>query len=542
MAENERVSVGSLSTDASVTAGTTIDVATSSAPSAPAGKARLYFDTGDNKLKIAENGGSFVNVVGGSSASEAQQRFALQAAKQSNAGTYEIGSWSIQTSAKTQSWESVCWSPELGMFCAVSSDGGSPLTTQVMTSMNGVDWTLQNSTLNSAWASVCWADTLGLFVAVDIGTPHSIHSADGVTWAESNNTSTNTWTSVCWSHELGLLVTVAKDDGGASPSTRVMTSTNAQAWTNRTPAEVNAWQSVCWSAEKAIFVAVSSDGTHRVMTSPNGVTWTAQTAATQDSWMTVCWSPELNLFVALSSDGTTMSSPDGVTWTSRSISGNTWHSVCWAAEVGYFVAVALNGSFVVSKDGILWSDQSVPEANQWSSVCWAPELCKFVVVARNGTHQVLTSRSYRPDPVVQSNGTFAAVGDAITKTFVIRGTTTDGSPLGLTPDGVPVSQLLVMPNFSTWNYNVRVVAQSVPSGKVAMFELNGGIWRAANAASTALMDTPDQTFSQKVSNTWTVDIIAETSQGALFVQVAGEAATTVQWVAKVEIVQTFATS
>lgn len=516
------------------------DLAASNAPATKAGVARLYYDQTDLSLKISESGAPFHDVS--PSGSAAQKRFAIQGAKQSGAGFYDLNSWLVQTAAKAQSWQSVCWSPELGLFCAVSSDGGSPLTTQVMTSKNGVDWTLQNSTLNSAWASVCWADTLGLFVAVDLGTPHSLHSADGVTWTPSNNTSTNTWTSVCWSHELGLLVAVAKDNGGASPGTRVMTSTNATVWTNRTPSAANAWQSVCWSPEKTLFVAVSSDGEDRVMTSPNGVDWTAQTAAVANQqWQTVCWSPELSLFLALSLDGNAMTSPNGIDWTQQTISGQQWRSVCWGGEVGYFVAVSQNGFLTYSKDGINWATTDV-EANNWGGICWAPEIQKFCAVSRDGTHQVMTSRNFLPDSTIQSHGTFAAAGDASSRSFVLRGITTDGSPLGLTPDGVPVSQLLVMPNFSTWYYKVRVVAQSVPTGQVSAYSLEGGIWRAANAASTALMDDAVLSFAQKVGNTWIVEIIAETSQGALFVQVTGEAATTIQWVAQVEIVQTFAAS
>jgi hypothetical protein len=41
---------------------------------------------------------------------------------------------------------SVCWSPELGIFCAVSDDGS---TNGVMTSPNGIDWTSQVSPANS---------------------------------------------------------------------------------------------------------------------------------------------------------------------------------------------------------------------------------------------------------------------------------------------------------------------------------------------------------------------------------------------------------
>lgn len=534
MAENARTRTGSLIAE------TTIDIPTSSAPSAIAGRARLYFDTSENKLKLAENGGSFVDVVGGDTDSPAQQRHAIDAAKESNAGLYSVSKWYPQTAAAAQTWNGICWSPDLGMFAAVSSDGG---TNQVMTSTNGRDWTLRASTLNSSWASICWArysSSYGLFVAVDLPTPHVITSPDGITWTQ-HDSPISTWTSVCFSPELFLLVAVASD---ATGGVEVMTSPDGATWTSRTESETNAWQSVCWSPELGLFLAVSSDGTHRVMTSPNGINWTSRTASTQDAWMSVCWSPELNLFVAVSSSGTSMYSENGINWTTgESITNHTWRSVCWSPELGYFVAVALDGSLSVSARGTNdWTSKTSAEANQWSSICWAPEIGLFAAVSKDGTHRVMTSRRFNENDYTQSNGTFIAEGDAITKTFVVRGTTTDASPYALTPDGVPVSQLLVMPNYSTWHYKIRIVAQSVPSGQVAVFELNGGIWRATNAASTALMAAADQTFSQNVSNTWTVDTIADTTYGALIVAVTGEAAVTIQWVAKVEIVQTLAAS
>jgi hypothetical protein len=38
--------------------------------------------------------------------------------------------WATRNQAQTNTWSSICWSPELGLFCAVSFDG----TNRVMTS------------------------------------------------------------------------------------------------------------------------------------------------------------------------------------------------------------------------------------------------------------------------------------------------------------------------------------------------------------------------------------------------------------------------
>lgn len=336
---------------------------------------------------------SYVDAAAGPQGTPAQKRLFYQAQKQSNAGAYSTSLWTSRTAAVAQTWNSICWSPDLGLFAAVSSDGG---TSQAMTSTNGIDWILQ-STVNptTTWASVCWSAGLGKFVAVDVGSPHVMYSSDGVSWQYSANTALNTWTSVCWSPDLALLVTVAK-----TLTDRVMTSSNSINWTSRTEAEANSWQSVCWSPELGLFCAVSSDGTHRVMTSDNGINWVARTAAAAHTWQSVCWSPELNLFCAVGNDGNSiMTSDNGTNWVSRTATGVTtagWNSICWAAELGLFVAVPiLNGDGIItSTNGIDWKVKTKAENNTWTSICWAPEIKLFAAVSSDGNDRVMTSNRF----------------------------------------------------------------------------------------------------------------------------------------------------
>jgi len=71
--------------------------------------------------------------------------------------------WTTQASAADNAWLGVCWSPELSLFCAVSSSGAG---NRVMTSPNGVTWTLRTSAADNTWISVCWSPELSLFCAV----------------------------------------------------------------------------------------------------------------------------------------------------------------------------------------------------------------------------------------------------------------------------------------------------------------------------------------------------------------------------------------
>jgi hypothetical protein len=84
---------------------------------------------------------------------------------------------------------------------------------RVMTSPNGITWTTQTSAADDTWQSICWAAELGLLVAVS-REGSVMTSPDGITWRTRTGTgTTDTWRSICWAAELGLLVAVAL--GGA---------------------------------------------------------------------------------------------------------------------------------------------------------------------------------------------------------------------------------------------------------------------------------------------------------------------------------------
>lgn len=194
--------------------------------------------------------------------------------------------WTERTTpAGPSSWQSVAWSPSLGLFAAVSYDGG------VMTSSNGVSWAPRTSP-SHIWQEVTWSPELGRFVAV--GTDYTMTSVDGLTWTETNKA--GAWRSIVWAPELSLFVAVA--DGGSS---RVMTSPDGSTWTTRT-STIDFWTSVAWSPELRRFVAVGYNA-NRVMVSADGIVWSDETIPQASGWYSICWSSERLRFVGVSYDG-----------------------------------------------------------------------------------------------------------------------------------------------------------------------------------------------------------------------------------------------
>jgi hypothetical protein len=329
-----------------------------------------------------------------------------------------VSSWTLirRIAVFSNMWTSVCWSPQLEMFVAVSNSGTS---NGVMTSNNGIDWTIR-TTNNNQWQSVCWSPELGIFVAVsNSGTSNRVMTSNnGINWTIRTSIPNNNWRSVCWSPELGIFVAVS--DSGTS--NRVMTSPDGINWTLRTSIPNNEWISVCWGPQApnglggtGLFVAVSYSGTsNRVMTSPDGINWTLRTSIPNNGWSSVCWGPQApnglggtGLFVAVSLDGTSnrvMTSPNGINWTLRtSIPNNEWSSVCWSSELKIFVAVSLHGTIgnkvMTSPNGINWTLRTTPDDDdyRWGSVCWSPKLGLFVAVLLLGPDdRVMTSLSMFP--------------------------------------------------------------------------------------------------------------------------------------------------
>ena len=71
--------------------------------------------------------------------------------------------WLSTVTPSNNTWLSVAWSPELGIFCAVSTTG---TLDRVMTSPDGINWTARTTPNNNDWLGIAWSPELGIFCAV----------------------------------------------------------------------------------------------------------------------------------------------------------------------------------------------------------------------------------------------------------------------------------------------------------------------------------------------------------------------------------------
>ena len=95
---------------------------------------------------------------------------------------------------------------------------------------------------------------------------------------------------------------------------------------------------------------------------------------------------------------------------------------------------------------------------------------------------------------------------------------------------------LTLKNNSAITFKATCVAGVTGAGNTKVWELRGALKEGANAASTALVGSviKDVIAYDSGAAAWDIDITADTTNGAIKVEVTGQASTTIRWVCTVE--------
>ena len=313
----------------------------------------------------------------------------------------QVASWEPgNLTQNTNAWEDVCWSPELGIFCAVASLG----TLRVATSQDGVTWTLRSASDNTLdWTGICWSPELGLFCAVSgngtsTGNDTVMTSDDGINWT-TQLSSFSAPKKVCWSPELGIFCAIGE---GSGPVNKVITSTDGITWTPQTLSQTG--RTIVWSPQLGIFCGLDQNNS---VTSPDGINWTIHPNFSGNLGL-LTWSPQLGIFCVSTGLGSIYTSTDGANWTNTATipQMNTFvQMVEWSPELELFCVVggtcnpADNNYYTcaTSPDAVTWTLRNMPEDNipspngKWRSICWSPDLGIFCTVS--GSFEPGISRS-----------------------------------------------------------------------------------------------------------------------------------------------------
>ena len=295
-----------------------------------------------------------------------------------------VSNWTIRTIpsdvSRNDFWNSICWSPELELFVAVSSGSGVP-NRCIMTSKDGITWSSQSSVNGVNLVGITWSPKLGMFVA--LGSEQntsatfggSLYSYNGYNWNPVTTRMRGTG-GICWSPELEMFV--ASDEFNMTYSyngTNYITGTGTVTF------------SMCWSPELKLFVGAGYGMTY----SSNGINWNTSSSGfgfTGNSYSSysVCWSPQVGKFVAVSGPYPIIYSYNGKDWIVAvpgvSGGGGAPHhliSVIWSAQLGLFIATGIWSIIHYSNDGIKWTQKYVDNFT-CRRICWSPELGILVSV------------------------------------------------------------------------------------------------------------------------------------------------------------------
>ena len=254
--------------------------------------------------------------------------------------------WTLRDTPYSGRITSLEWSSELRMFVCISSFGG---IRRILHSFDGASWFLSEdlgTTLD--WSDVVWSPQLGIFCAVSGS--YSMISSDGISWQRIDIPGFFA-RSVAWSPELGIFCATLASVGGS----RTAVSPNGVSWTFHGSA-TKVWSSIAWSPKLMLFCTVAEStplggSTARASISPNGVDWTDRTtemATTPDfvEWSTVIWVPELEIFCAAGRLGNPyriMTSRTGTTWAFHRplpVPAPSWSCLAWSGELGRFCVLS----------------------------------------------------------------------------------------------------------------------------------------------------------------------------------------------------------
>lgn len=132
----------------------------------------------------------------------------------------------------------------------------------------------------------------------------------------------------------------------------------------------------------------------------------------------------------------------------------------------------------------------------------------------------------------------AAGGDMQSSVLTASRQTTDGTAnVELFLDGAAATARCTIATDTTWTFCIYLVARRTDAdNESAGYKFEGVIDN--NAGTTALVGTVTKTVLAEDTAAWDADVVASDANDALVIQVTGEAAKTINWVARITLVET----
>lgn len=393
--------------------------------------------------------------------------------------------WEKQTLPSKQMWCDVCWAPELNMFVVISgaykeayrqynsNTADTSLSDVIATSTDGITWTERKLPTKLTWSTICWSPELHMFCMFALGrgsnpsvVVYILYSYDGIEWMMRTYPINNIrCVKVSWSSDLQMFYAVIQ-------GRQMLTSRNGLDWdvsndVGMMSVENDPVANVAYSPELKKFCAINFTG-KAISSTDFGKTWTSPTRIASadnslnetNAYNTIVWIPKMRRFIATcmiqTPRGTKRytelrSSIDGVTWENcgafkytnyvdgvhylpdadtilacTNKGSNTpyqifkSHTIEWnfnelpvplfkPARISYspelHMHLVISGrednnnfvqtnKYIISTDGgVTWEEKTLPINTVYGAVCWSPELKLFCIGIdkQSDNNKVLTS-------------------------------------------------------------------------------------------------------------------------------------------------------
>lgn len=282
----------------------------------------------------------------------------------------------------------VVYSPKLNRFVLAGSGGFA-----ARYSSNGNTWV--SGVTGVTTTSMCWSPELGIFCATPLTGTSIRTSPDGITWTTRTGISM-IGTSICWAAELGIFCAV----GGNV----IQTSPDGITWTSRTPPDSRTYSQVIWVAKLGLFITVTNQNLpNRITTSPDGINWTIRNTPTLQL-SAVAYSPYLNLAVAIFAAGGVitnyLTSTDGINWTLQTTLPGviSWRRMIWVPWLYAFVICGDNNA-AYSFDGLNWTTVTLPSGSLAITMDFSDS--SLVIIPNNSSQNPVYTL---PQPLLAQNG------------------------------------------------------------------------------------------------------------------------------------------
>jgi len=392
----------------------------------------------------------------------------------------------------------IVWSPELGLFVAISR------SVKCATSPDGVTWTLRpgfttaRAVSNSEIHSMIWNGQQ--FLGVD-DTGAAVRSLDGINWTSNRITdSTNSVLAlslyaVCWSSTLGKFLAVGYPGQCWTSPDGIVWNQNSDNNLSSATSGAN-MRAVVWSPELNIFVAIggSAGNNGRAATSPDGITWTNRTSYNSVMSivnnifpMAIDWNGSQFLAVARSANSSPparcATSSDGITWAARIGLGSVLGSSNFPrqlARLGSIYAVTAVGGRIArsTNGGVTWTTQtsSMTVLGPTGNTVIAANSSQFVAGSALG--KIATS----------ADGATWTYQDDLSKSLTIFGLSTALSVVWTGSKYLTVGidgRCASSPDGKTWTYHPDLAAKFGPQNEALAVNWNGQQFLAVGGSAAA---------------------------------------------------------